>query len=85
MKVSDNGKWYWRVDYVGNGLACVLAWAVIWALVASLATTKTVHVLAYVFLGWVIGWVSATIARAVYPAPRSTLLTRERRSPAAGS
>jgi hypothetical protein len=85
MKTSKNGKWYWRRDYVGYGIACVIAWAVIWALVGTMASTKTVHVLAYVFLGWVIGWISASIARVVYPAPRSTLLSRERRSPVAGS
>jgi hypothetical protein len=44
-----------------------------------------VHVFGYVFLGWVIGWISATIARAVYPAPRRTLLTRKRRDQASGA
>jgi hypothetical protein len=27
-----------------------------------------------VFIGWLIGWLTATIARFVYPAPRSTVL-----------
>jgi hypothetical protein len=76
LRVSNHGKWYWRVDYVGYGLACTLAWAVIWTLVAFLASASTVHVLVLVFLGWVIGWGSATIARAVYPAPIHTLIAR---------
>ena len=40
-----------------------------------LASPATVHRVGYVFAGWVIGWATATIARLVYPAPRSTLFT----------
>jgi hypothetical protein len=79
MRASSQRKWYWRVDYLGYGLACTFAWAVIWILVGTLASTGTVHTLGLVFLGWVIGWGSATIARAVYPAPRRTLITSPRR------
>ncbi len=79
MKASSHGKWYWRVDYLGWSIACGITWAVIWILVATLATTNTVHTFGYVFLGWVIGWGMATIARVVYPAPRRTLLSQERR------
>jgi hypothetical protein len=79
MRVSSQGKWYWRPDYLGYGLGCALAWAVIWILVGILASATTVHALGLVFLGWVIGWGSATIARAVYPAPRRTLIARPRR------
>jgi hypothetical protein len=79
MKGSSQGKWYWPPNYVGYGIACAIAWAVIWVLVGTLASTTTVHALALVFLGWVIGWISAAIARVVYPAPKSTLLTRQRR------
>jgi len=78
IEIRSQGKWYWRVDYLGWSLACAIAWAGIWILVATLATTNTVHTFAYVFLGWVIGWGMATLARAVYPAPKWTLLTRER-------
>lgn len=35
---------------------------------ASDATRKVFYVL---FLGWMIGWTSATIARVVYPPPKS--------------
>lgn len=79
MKVSSQGKWYWRPNYLGYGIGCAIAWAVIWILVSILASTNTVHMLGLVFLGWIIGWASATIARFVYPAPRWTLLTRQRR------
>jgi purine-cytosine permease-like protein len=78
MRVSSHGKWYWRPSYLGYSVACMVAWAVIWILLATLASPPTVHRVGYVFLGWVIGWVSASIARVVYPAPRSTLLTRDR-------
>jgi hypothetical protein len=84
MKIRSQGKWYWRVDYLGWSLACAIAWAVIWILVATLATANTVHTFVYVFLGWVIGWGMATFARVVYPAPKWTLLTRERHNQAPG-
>ncbi len=82
IKIRSKGKWYWRVDYLGWSLACGIAWAVTWILLATLASTNTVHTFGYIFLGWVIGWGMATLARAVYPAPRWTLLTRERRDQA---
>ncbi len=82
MDASRQGKWYWRPNYLGFSIACVIAWAVIWILLAALASTTTVHTMGYVFLGWVIGWIAATIARVVYPAPRRTLLTQERRGQA---
>lgn len=77
MKISSRRRWYWRVDYLGFSIACAIAWAVIWMLVGTLASTNTVHKLGYIFLGWVTGWITATIARVVYPAPRSTLLTQD--------
>jgi hypothetical protein len=84
MRASSQGKWYWRPDYLGFAIGCAAAWAVVWILLATLSSTHTVHAMGYVFLGWVIGWTTATIARVVYPAPRSTLLTRERRASAPG-
>jgi len=84
IKIRSQGKWYWRVDYLGWSLACAIAWAVIWILLATLASTNTVHTMGYIFVGWVIGWGMASLARVVYPAPRSTLLTRERRDPVSG-
>ena len=85
IRIRSQGKWYWRVDYLGWSLACGIAWAVIWILLATLAGTNTVHAFGYIFIGWVIGWGMSTIARVVYPAPSSTLLTRERRDQATGS
>ena len=79
MKTSSQAKWYWRLDYLGFSVGCAAAWAVIWTLLAVLASTKAVHTMGYVFLGWVIGWITATIARVIYPAPRWTLVTQERR------
>ena len=84
MKASGQGKWYWRLDYLGFSAGCAVAWAVIWILLATLASTHTVHTMTYVFLGWLIGWITATIARVIYPAPRWTLVGRERRSQAPG-
>jgi hypothetical protein len=78
MNASSQGKWYWRVDYLGFSIGCGIAWAVIWILLATLASTKTVHSMGYVFAGWVIGWTVATIARVVYPAPKSTVLASAR-------
>jgi hypothetical protein len=85
MKASSHGKWYWRLDYQGYSIACVVAWAAIWILVGTLASAHTVQTFGYVFIGWVIGWISATIARMVYPAPKRTLLTRQRRGQASGA
>jgi hypothetical protein len=79
MKSSSQRRWYWRPNYLGFSISCAAAWAVIWLLLVTLASTHTVHTMAYVFLGWVIGWATATIARVVYPAPRSTLLTQQHR------
>jgi hypothetical protein len=76
VKLSSRGKWYWRLDYLGFTIGCVVAWAVVWTLLATLASPHTVHAVAPVFLGWVIGWITATIARVVYPAPKQTLITK---------
>jgi hypothetical protein len=80
MNASSQRKWYWRPDYLGFSVACAAAWAVVWILLVTLASTKTVHSVSFVFLGWLIGWLTATIARFVYPAPRSTVLPLRRRS-----
>lgn len=80
IEIKSQGKWYWRVDYLGWAIACAIAWMVIWILVGTLASANSLYTLGYVFLGWVIGWAMATLARFVYPAPRSTLLIRGRHS-----
>lgn len=78
MNASGPPKWYFRVSYLGFSIGCAIAWGVIWILLAVLASPATVHRVGYVFAGWVIGWATATIARLVYPAPRSTLFTGSR-------
>ena len=80
MNASSHGKWYWRRNYLGYSIACAVAWAVIWILMYALASPLTISRVGFVFAGWVIGWVSASIARLVYPAPRSTLSSRERQA-----
>jgi hypothetical protein len=57
--------------YTAYSIGCALVWAVILAAVAVGATTAKLHVFLLLFAGWVIGWISATIARFVYPPPKS--------------
>jgi hypothetical protein len=57
--------------YTAYSIACFLVWAVILAVVSVRASSDTQRVIFTVFGGWTIGWLSATIARAVYPPPRS--------------
>ena len=57
--------------YIAYSIGCAVVWAVLLTAVAAGATTATLHVILLVFAGWVIGWISATIARFVYPPPRS--------------
>ena len=80
MRASSPGKWYLRVSYLGFSIGCAVAWGVIWILLTLLANPTTVHRVGYVFAGWVIGWATATIARVVYPAPRSTFFSGSQRS-----
>jgi len=58
-------------SYTVYSIGCAVVWGVILAVVASQASKETAHTFLVVFLGWVIGWLSATIARAVYPPPKS--------------
>jgi hypothetical protein len=51
MTAARQGKWYWRLDYLGFSAGCAVAWAVVWILLATMASTHTVHTMAYVFLG----------------------------------
>lgn len=57
--------------YTAYSIGCALVWAAFLALAAAQASSHTMHNILLVFYGWVIGWVSATIARFVYPPPRS--------------
>ncbi|MGH3522957.1 MAG: hypothetical protein ACRDU4_09030 [Mycobacterium sp.] len=60
-----------RNTYTGYSIGCAVVWAVILAVVSAVADTATRHTIVLVFGGWVIGWLSATIARAVYPPPKT--------------
>lgn len=57
--------------YTSYSIACAAVWAVILAVVSTEADDATRRTFLLVFGGWAIGWLSATIARAVYPPPRS--------------
>ena len=58
-------------SYTAYSIGCAAVWAVLLAVVAATAKTHTLHTILLVFGGWVIGWTSATIARYVYPPPKS--------------
>ena len=57
-------------SYTAYSIACAIVWSVILTLVA-VAYPDRLHTFALVGGGWVIGWISATIARWVYPPPKS--------------
>jgi hypothetical protein len=57
--------------YTAYSIGCAVVWAVILAVVSATASKDTRHTFMVVFSGWVIGWLSATIARAVYPPPKT--------------
>jgi hypothetical protein len=57
--------------YAGYSIGVAVVWAVILAVVELGASSHKKHIFLLVFLGWAIGWVSATIARVVYPPPKS--------------
>ncbi|MEZ0362079.1 hypothetical protein ACAG26_00035 [Mycobacterium sp. pUA109] len=57
--------------YTAYSIGCAVVWAVILAVLSTTADGATKHTFVVFFGGWVIGWLSATIARAVYPPPKS--------------
>jgi len=57
--------------YTAYSIGCALVWAVILIAVTAFGSQGKRHTLLLVFLGWAIGWLSATIARAVYPPPKT--------------
>ncbi len=57
--------------YAAYSVGCAAVWAVLLAVVAATAKAHTLHTILLVFGGWLIGWTSATIARYVYPPPKS--------------
>jgi hypothetical protein len=65
MKTSFN-------SYTTYSIGCAVVWALILTFVVTEASSAKAHQVVLVFFGWVIGWLSATIARAVYPPPKSS-------------
>jgi hypothetical protein len=57
--------------YTGYSIGCAVVWAVILAVVAAKGSEDKKRGFALAFMGWTSGWASATIARAIYPPPRS--------------
>jgi hypothetical protein len=57
--------------YTAYSIGCALAWAIILIIVGATDGKHNSHTILLVFAGWAIGWTSATIARSVYPPPRS--------------
>ncbi|MGH9291960.1 MAG: hypothetical protein ACRDZ6_04160 [Acidimicrobiales bacterium] len=56
-------------SYATYGIGCAIVWAVI--LLAAKGKADKLRTIWPVFGGWWIGWTSATIARSVYPPPKS--------------
>lgn len=54
--------------YTAYSVGCGAVWAVI---LASTRNKDNANNIRFGFLGWASGWTSATIARYVYPPPRS--------------
>ncbi len=63
-------KWA-RNTYAAYSIGCAVVWAVVLIGVAVFAGGDKLHTFILVFFGWWIGWLSATIARSVYPPPKS--------------
>lgn len=61
-----------RRTYTGYSIGCAVVWAVILTLVRA-ANPERLHTFLLVCGGWFIGWTSATIARSVYPPPKSKI------------
>ncbi|HWW53999.1 MAG TPA: hypothetical protein VNY84_09525 [Acidimicrobiales bacterium] len=64
-------------SYAAYSIGCAMVWAVILAVIMATANGNTRHTFLLVFLGWAIAWTSATIARNVYPPPKSWKLVNE--------
>jgi hypothetical protein len=61
-----------RRSYTGYSIGCALTWAVILTVV-SVKYPDRLDTFRLIGAGWLIGWISATIARSVYPPPKTKL------------
>jgi hypothetical protein len=57
--------------YTAYSIGCAVVWAVILIVVSTQASSHKRNNIRLVFFGWVLGWLSASIARVVYPPPKS--------------
>lgn len=62
--------------YTAYSIGCTIAWAVLLGLLAAFDEKERLRRILPVFGGWWMGWTSATIARYVYPPPKSRLVER---------
>jgi threonine/homoserine/homoserine lactone efflux protein len=60
-----------RQSYTAYSIGCGIVWAAILGVLAALNQKEKLRRILPVFGGWWMGWTSATIARYVYPPPRS--------------
>jgi hypothetical protein len=60
-----------RQSYNTYSVGCAVAWAAILGALAALGEKEKVRRVLPVCGGWWMGWASATIARSVYPPPKS--------------
>lgn len=64
--MSDRSK-----SYTTYSIGCALVWAFILAMLALAGRKEQLRTVLPFCVGWWMGWTSATIARYVYPPPRS--------------
>lgn len=60
-----------RRTYAGYSFGCAVVWAIILSVLGASGNKEKLHRILPVFAGWWVGWTSATIARYVYPPPKS--------------
>jgi membrane protein DedA with SNARE-associated domain len=66
--------------YTAYSIGSGVVWTIILIFASFAASASKRETLLLVCFGWAIGWLSATIARAVYPPPKS----RQQKGPTAG-
>lgn len=60
-----------RQSYTIYSIGCAAVWAAILGVLAARGEKEKLRTILPVFGGWWMGWTSATIARYVYPPPKS--------------
>jgi hypothetical protein len=60
-----------RNTYTAYSIGCAVVWAVILLATARRKNHPDAHTMRLVCGGWWLGWLSATIARSVYPGPKT--------------